>query len=105
MKNEPGQTSFEAYNAAGANPGKTYDSKPVPLWHDLTDDVRAKWAAAELAAGKRRLDAIGRQIPELASCIEVALYRFELECAAHNGPLSLRVFVECLEDELKKVSP
>ena len=45
----PGQIAFEAYNNAGANPGLTWDKKPVPAWENLSDDVRAKWAAAELA--------------------------------------------------------
>ena len=45
----PGQVAFEAYNNAGANPGLTWDKKPVPAWENLSDDVRAKWAAAELA--------------------------------------------------------
>lgn len=50
MQKQPGQTSFEAYNTAGANPGKTYDDKPIPAWENLSDDVRTKWAAAERAA-------------------------------------------------------
>lgn len=37
---------FETYNAAGANPGKTFDGRPVPSWPELSDDVRAKWIAA-----------------------------------------------------------
>jgi hypothetical protein len=42
----PGQVAFEAYNAAGTNPGLTWDKKPVPTWENLSDDVRAKWEAA-----------------------------------------------------------
>ncbi len=41
-----GQAAFEAYNAAGENPGKTHDGKDVPEWNDLGDNVRAKWEAA-----------------------------------------------------------
>jgi len=38
--------AFEAYNAAGANPNKTFDGRPVPSWENLNDDVREKWCAA-----------------------------------------------------------
>lgn len=37
---------FEAYNAEGPNPWKTYDGKDVPKWDNLNDQVRAKWIAA-----------------------------------------------------------
>ena len=37
---------FIAYNAAGANPWRTFDGRAVPPWADLTDEVRAKWVAA-----------------------------------------------------------
>lgn len=37
---------FNAYNAAGSNPGKTHDGKAVPAWEQLGDNVRAKWLAA-----------------------------------------------------------
>ncbi len=40
-----GQIVFEAYNAAGANPGKTWNGLPVPTWENLTEDVRTKWEA------------------------------------------------------------
>jgi hypothetical protein len=48
-----GQLAFEAYNAAGANPGKTFDGRPVPTWIDLNDDVRAKWEEAANAVFMR----------------------------------------------------
>lgn len=38
--------AFDAYNAAGANPNKTFDGRAVPSWENLNDDVREKWAAA-----------------------------------------------------------
>ncbi|HND53209.1 MAG TPA: hypothetical protein PLV92_12455 [Pirellulaceae bacterium] len=41
--------AFDAYNAAGANPGKTFDGRPVPAWEHLNDDVREKWCAAVAA--------------------------------------------------------
>lgn len=41
---------FDAYNAAGANPNKTFDGRDVPAWDGLNDDVRAKWVAAALEA-------------------------------------------------------
>lgn len=40
---------FDAYNAAGPNPGKTWDGKDVPAWPDLGDAVRTKWLAAARA--------------------------------------------------------
>ena len=41
--------AFDAYNNAGANPGKTFDGRPVPAWENLNDDVREKWCAAVAA--------------------------------------------------------
>jgi hypothetical protein len=41
-----GRALFDAYNAAGSNPGVTFDGRPVPTWDLLNDDVRAKWDAA-----------------------------------------------------------
>lgn len=37
---------FDAYNAQGPNPGKTYDGKSVPPWESLGDQVQGKWIAA-----------------------------------------------------------
>ena len=107
MLKEPGQESFETYNNAGANPGKTHDGKPVPAWHDLGENVRAKWAAAEKRAGVVRLEAFGDRpyYPGHALVIAfgLALGRYAKECYAHNAPLSLRILLECFEDELKKL--
>jgi hypothetical protein len=41
---------FEAYNAQGPNPNKTWDGKDVPAWEDLGEQVRGKWMAAARAA-------------------------------------------------------
>jgi hypothetical protein len=45
---------FEAYNAAGPNPGKTFDGRDVPSWEQLAgpsgDQVRGKWRAAAVEA-------------------------------------------------------
>ena len=106
MQKAPGQQTFEAYNDAGANPSKTHDGKAVPAWDALTDDVRAKWAAAEKAAGRARLDSF----PSLASvavfAVEeaflAALKRYDDECIMHNGRLTTRVLLECFADELGK---
>lgn len=103
MQKEPGQESFEAYNNAGANPGKTHDGKPVPAWHDLGENVRTKWAAAELAARGLRLDAFGRDREGIKEAFDRALIRYDQECMAHNGPLSLRVLLGCFDDELRKL--
>ena len=54
MLNEPGRIAFEAYNNAGANPGLTWDKKPVPAWENLSDDVREKWNAAYSAVVSSR---------------------------------------------------
>lgn len=47
---------FEAYNAAGPNPGKTFDGRDVPKWEQLEghagEQVRGKWKAAALEATK-----------------------------------------------------
>lgn len=104
---EPGQRSFEAYNSAGANPGKTLDDKDVPEWRDLSDDVRAKWAASELAAGRLRLE----QFPPVAhvfddvvlDALRRAQSRYGDECFLHNAPLPTRVLLECFEDELRRL--
>lgn len=40
---------FEAYNAQGPNPNKTWDGKEVPAWTALNDQVRGKWIAAAQA--------------------------------------------------------
>lgn len=37
---------FDAYNEQGPNPWKTFDGRDVPRWHELNDQVRAKWCAA-----------------------------------------------------------
>lgn len=40
------QEMFNAYNAQGPNPWKTFDGRDVPKWDELNDQVRAKWVAA-----------------------------------------------------------
>lgn len=40
------EAMFNAYNAEGPNPWKTWDGKDVPRWPELNDQVRGKWAAA-----------------------------------------------------------
>ena len=103
----PGQTSFEAYNEAGANPGKTYDGKPVPTWENLSDDVRAKWAAAEKAAERVRME----QFPPVAhlavdtteAAFHRALVRYEAECIMQSAPFPTRILLECFEDELQNL--
>lgn len=37
---------FNAYNAAGPNPGKTYDGRDVPPWEECGPQVQTKWLAA-----------------------------------------------------------
>jgi hypothetical protein len=103
----PGQASFEAYNSHGANPGKTYDGKPVPTWKNLSDDVRAKWAAAELAAGRLRLG----QFPPTAhiedshvfDAFKRARAHHNEACATESAPLSTRLLLEGFEDELRQL--
>lgn len=41
---------FDAYNAEGPNPNKTWDGKDVPPWEALNDQVRGKWKAAAALA-------------------------------------------------------
>lgn len=100
----PGKTAFDAYNNAGGCPGLTWDKKPVPTWENLTDDVRDKWVAGEKMAGRARLDAFG--LPPRGDMVEAfarALIRYDTECAANNSELSLRILLECFEDELQKM--
>lgn len=47
---ELGQALFTAYNAALPNPWQTHDGRQVPLWNELNDVVRGKWAAAAAKA-------------------------------------------------------
>lgn len=37
---------FDTYNETGPNPWLTFDGRAVPVWSDLSDQVRAKWTAA-----------------------------------------------------------
>jgi hypothetical protein len=41
---------FAAYNAAGPNPGKTWNGKDVPPWEKCGEQVQTKWTAAAEAA-------------------------------------------------------
>lgn len=42
------KSAFEAYNAQGPNPNKTFDGRDVPPWEQTSDQVRGKWKAAVL---------------------------------------------------------
>ncbi len=104
MTKADGQTSFEAYNAHGPNAGKTFDGRDVPPWSELALITQERWAAAETAAGRKRLDAFG--LPprgDMAEAFNRALIRYDRECIAHNCELTLRVLLECFEDELQKM--
>lgn len=54
---------FEAYNAQGPNPWKTWDGKDVPRWPELTDQVREKWFAAARSATLNTASARAIRIP------------------------------------------
>ena len=107
---EPGQDLFEAYNNAGANPGKTHDGKPVPKWQNLTDDVRAKWAAVEDRAKKVAFAtfgnvALGEDLPdETPEAFVRAWRRYQNECVANNAPLPVYVLLDCFDSELRKLA-
>lgn len=60
-----GRIAFELYNEGGANPGKTFDGRPVPPWEGLSDDVRAKWQTGG-AGLLKRIGAMARDIAEVA---------------------------------------
>lgn len=47
---------FDAYNAQGPNPWKTFDGRDVPRWDALSDQVRAKWTAAAAEAMQTLID-------------------------------------------------
>jgi len=42
-----GQIAFEAYNDAVG--GRTWDDRPIPGWHEVTDKVRNGWEQAASA--------------------------------------------------------
>lgn len=45
--------AFEEYNRVGPNPGKTFDGRDVPAWHDLPEAIQDKWIAGINAAFAR----------------------------------------------------
>lgn len=47
---ELAELMFDAYNAAGPNPWKTFDGRDVPRWSRCGEQVQAKWAAAAKCA-------------------------------------------------------
>ena len=49
---------FIAYNEHGPNPWRTFDGRDVPVWPNLTDEVRAKW----VAAAERAIEAMKTKI-------------------------------------------
>lgn len=57
------QQMFEAYNAQGPNPWKTFDGREVPRWPELSDQVRGKWVAA--AKSSRTVEDIARTCHEV----------------------------------------
>lgn len=57
---------FDAYNAQGPNPGKTWDGKPVPAFADCGDQVRGKWLAAAREADDRVLASLPKEPPTRA---------------------------------------
>lgn len=73
-----GRIAFDAYNAAGADPGKTWNGQPVPARADLNDDVRAKWEAAARGLFASFADYLGA--PTSADEAE-GLAELELTCA------------------------
>lgn len=46
---EAGRRAFDAYNAQGPNPGKTFDGREVPPFEKVGPQVQAKWIAAARA--------------------------------------------------------
>ena len=110
MSKEPGQDLFETYNAAGANPGKTHDGKPVPEWKNLTDDVRAKWAAVEDRAKKVAFAtfgdiALGESLPdETSEAFARALEQYQDACASRGVPCPVYVLLDRFDFELRKLA-
>ena len=47
-----GEHLYCAYNAGGERPGLNYQGLPCPLWADLPEDIRWKWTATAVAAGR-----------------------------------------------------
>ena len=104
----PGQTTSDAYNSHGPNAGKTFDGRDIPPWNEFALITQERWAAAEKAAGRLRLDQFP-PVAHIADDIALAAFaraqsRYSAECVLHNAPLLTRVLLECFEDELSKLS-
>lgn len=77
---------FEAYNAQGPNPNKTWDGKDVPPWEQLGDQVQGKWLAAARAA------------PHHTNLLEIAQASAGPATAIPGGPPTVGRIVHFAED-------
>lgn len=105
MSNQPrtlGQIAFEAYNGAGKAPGFTYDGEPVPTWENLSEDVRAKWEAGAQATGAAFLAAFQdvQGDGHVQFAYGRAVWHFETACATNSAPLTARLFLTFMLQEL-----
>lgn len=103
----PGQTTSDAYNSHGPNAGKTFDGRDIPPWNEFALITQERWAAAEKAAGRLRLDQFP-PVAHIADDVVAAAFaraqsRYSTECAMHSAPLSTRLLLECFEDELRQL--
>ena len=102
MDREIGQDEFGVYNNAGKNPGKDWKGDPVPDWTNLTDDVRAKWAAVARYARRTLLDVIAADKARIQGALDRALTRYDSLCYTHNGRLGADVLLDLFTEELGK---
>lgn len=82
-----GCAAFDAYNAAGATPWKTFDGRDVPRWPALTDAVREKWTAAVKALV---LDEQRRKMEAINEC-ETAIRQANQAVQAARGASVMRL--------------
>jgi hypothetical protein len=94
---------FNAYNAQGPNPNKTYDGKDVPPWEALGPQVQGKWMAAAEASLDPRLapqtlppgvqaPSIGRVVHFTAADGDVGPYASMITAVNADGTVELCTF-------------
>jgi hypothetical protein len=84
---------FDAYNAQGPNPGRTWDGKPVPPFADCGEQVRGKWLAAAREAEDRILAGLPKEPP--APFVQVPL--------PVATPEKFQEKVRAMQDDLSRV--
>lgn len=96
-----GKQLFEAYNAGGKNPWKSWDGKPVPSWDSLEGtDVQAKWNAVAAAQNDESLDVL--QFMLKFGQVPRRLDGGEFTTPHHITERKLKERLDFLQEELKE---